>query len=495
MKKLISITFVILILCFNVNAFAQVALYSFTQNNGSYNEITGDTTVAISTSTITNPMNLDDVTYPSNSIPFSFRFNGAAYTAFAINSNGFITFGVTPPVAANYGPIAATETYDGAVSGFGANLIGIFGTNADRVAGSLVLSNVVSFAGVVAGRLITGTGIAASATIISFDQSQGTILMSAAATSTGTGEIIQIASASIVRGTTGAAGNRIHTIQFKNFKRNITTGTIDNLNFQIKLYEATGKIEVVYGNIDQGPISVLGQVGLRGILASDFNNRTTSSNWLTTTAGATNDVQCLISSTVYPASGLTFIWGPPTANANIKVIPEGFYNPFSEKLNMRDTVRVYLHNVTSPYAIVDSGKSVIDSVTFSGSFIFSNAPNGTYYLAVKHRNTIETWSKAGGESITNGGTLNYDFTNLITKAYGNNMIQADASPVRFAIYSGDVNQDGTVDLADGSLIDNDAFNFASGYISTDVNGDGIVDVADAVYADNNGFNFVGKITP
>ena len=45
------------------------------------------------------------------------------------------------------------------------------------------------------------------------------------------------------------------------------------------------------------------------------------------------------------------------------------------------------------------------------------------------------------------------------------------------------------------LIDNDAFNFESGYLPTDVNGDGVVDVADAVFADNNGFNFVGKITP
>ncbi|MBK9331187.1 MAG: hypothetical protein IPM96_02020 [Ignavibacteria bacterium] len=75
------------------------------------------------------------------------------------------------------------------------------------------------------------------------------------------------------------------------------------------------------------------------------------------------------------------------------------------------------------------------------------------------------------------------------------MAQVDDMPVRFAFYGGDVNQDGTIDLSDGSLIDNDAFNFASGYLPTDVNGDGIVDVADAVFADNNSFNFVGKITP
>lgn len=131
MKRLISIS-VILFLNLNLNLSAQVAGYTFSQYLGTYSEIAGDTTVAHSTSTITNPMDLDDVTYPSNRIPFPFRFNGVSYTNLAVNTNGFITFGTTPPVAANYGPIAATETYDGAVSGFGIDLIGIFGTNASR---------------------------------------------------------------------------------------------------------------------------------------------------------------------------------------------------------------------------------------------------------------------------------------------------------------------------------------------------------------------------
>jgi len=91
--------------------------------------------------------------------------------------------------------------------------------------------------------------------------------------------------------------------------------------------------------------------------------------------------------------------------------------------------------------------------------------------------------------------LTYNFSTAATQAYGDNMPQINAAPLRFGNYSGDVNQDGIIDLADGSLIDNDAFNFESGYLPTDVNGDGIIDVADAVYADNNGFNFVGKITP
>ncbi|MBK9331159.1 MAG: hypothetical protein IPM96_01875 [Ignavibacteria bacterium] len=52
-----------------------------------------------------------------------------------------------------------------------------------------------------------------------------------------------------------------------------------------------------------------------------------------------------------------------------------------------------------------------------------------------------------------------------------------------------MNQDGTVDVTDNVLIDNDAGNFMSGYIPTDVNGDETTDVSDAAIADNNAVNF------
>jgi len=170
---------------------------------------------------------------------------------------------------------------------------------------------------------------------------------------------------------------------------------------------------------------------------------------------------------------------------------EGFYNVPTTRLNMRDTARVYLRNSSSPYAIVDSAKSIIDSVTYTGSFLFSNAGTGTYYLQTKHRNSIETWSKTP-QSYTLGTGLNYDFTDNITKAFGNNMVQKSS---KFCLYSGDVNQDGIIDIDDNQFIDNDAFNFGSGYVVSDVTGDELVDLADASIADNNALNFVGKITP
>jgi len=180
------------------------------------------------------------------------------------------------------------------------------------------------------------------------------------------------------------------------------------------------------------------------------------------------------------------------SSINVSIAPEGFFDQQANLLILKDTVKAFLRNIVPPFTIVDSSIAILDSVTLYANFKFQNASNGTYYLVVKHRNTIETWSKSGGESFTKYSSMEFDFTSDQIKAYGSNMIQIGD---KWCIYSGDINQDGIIDISDVSLIDNDAFNFASGYVATDLNGDGIVDVSDAVYADNNSFNFIGKITP
>jgi hypothetical protein len=180
--------------------------------------------------------------------------------------------------------------------------------------------------------------------------------------------------------------------------------------------------------------------------------------------------------------------GVPASTINIKVIPQGFYNTASQQLNMRDTVRAYLHSNVSPYNVLDSAISVIDSVTFTGAFTF-NQPSGTYYIVVKHRNSIETWSKSGGESFVAASVMNYNFTDASSKAYLNNLIQVDASPVTFGIYGGDVNQDDIVDLTDIGNTSNDATFFASGYVSTDVTGNNVTELSDVVLVYNNALIF------
>lgn len=187
--------------------------------------------------------------------------------------------------------------------------------------------------------------------------------------------------------------------------------------------------------------------------------------------------------------------GSAYSTSTIKVIPEGLYNSATNKLNRKDTVRIYLRNAVSPFSIVDSAKSVIDSITFNGSYTFTNAPSGNYYIQTKHRNSIETWSKSGGETYNLGSAFSYDFTALSSQAYGSNMIQVDATPIRFAIYSGDIDQDGIIDASDVSIVDNDASNSLSGYVASDLNRDDFIDASDISIVENNSYRGVIAITP
>ncbi|MBK6772205.1 MAG: hypothetical protein IPG78_08795 [Ignavibacteria bacterium] len=152
-------------------------------------------------------------------------------------------------------------------------------------------------------------------------------------------------------------------------------------------------------------------------------------------------------------------------------------------MSRRDTVTSYIHNITFPYGIVDSAKSVIDSISFKGLFRFLNVPTGTYYIAVKNFNTMETWSKTGGEPLLITDTTNYDFTTAANKAYGNNLILKGG---KYCIYSGNVNGDAIVDASDLSDVDNDSYSALSGrFLRSDVNADGTVDAADVSQVDNN----------
>ena len=177
---------------------------------------------------------------------------------------------------------------------------------------------------------------------------------------------------------------------------------------------------------------------------------------------------------------------------DLKLFIEGFYNPGSNS-QVSDTVSVELRNSASPFAIVDQTKAIVES---NGNLhlTFLDAPSGNYYFTVKHRNSIETWS-AVPFSFTSGISTVIDLSMSISQAYGNNQIQVDASPVRFAIYIGDENQDGFVNLTDLVNVSNDASSFTNGYVPTDMNGDNSTDLNDLVITSNNASAFVSKVTP
>jgi len=168
---------------------------------------------------------------------------------------------------------------------------------------------------------------------------------------------------------------------------------------------------------------------------------------------------------------------------------------FGEAMKLRpDVVKVTFRSSTSPYSIVDVDTviSIVDSPKVSARIFTENVALGSsYFIVLNHRNSIETWSK-NPVMITGDTTTNYNFTTSLSKAYGNNMVLVDGLA---SIYSGDVNQDGLVDIGDIVLCYNASSAFLTGYEDTDLNGDGLIDISDIVTCYNNNAGFVQVMRP
>jgi hypothetical protein len=158
---------------------------------------------------------------------------------------------------------------------------------------------------------------------------------------------------------------------------------------------------------------------------------------------------------------------------------------------MQDTITVLLRGSSAPYDLVDSARGYL-SPSGSVTLNFVKPIDGvSYYIVIKHRNSIETWSKSGGEMFT-AGSLTYDFTTSASQAYEDNQVLVGSN---YSVYTGDVNQDGIVDLTDIVAISNDANAFVTGYAVSDLNCNEIVDLADLLYAFNNSSLFVSIKRP
>lgn len=217
------------------------------------------------------------------------------------------------------------------------------------------------------------------------------------------------------------------------------------------------------------------------------------SNAGTPIAGITTDIENNIRSLTTPDIGADeFRFTINSITLDLGMFIEGFYNSVSN-LQVSDTVKIYLRNSSAPYSLADSSKAVVSD---SGKAVltFSNAVTGNYYIELTHRNSIRTWS-ATAVAMTQGNTVNYDFKNSASQAYGANMKQVDNSPVQCSIYSGDVNQDGAIDLFDITDIYNSSVSFTTGYVVTDLDGNNTVDLSDITLAYNNSVNFVSVRNP
>ena len=181
--------------------------------------------------------------------------------------------------------------------------------------------------------------------------------------------------------------------------------------------------------------------------------------------------------------------GIPQSDLHLTALIEGSYNQITD-LMVSDTVTVQLRNQLSPYGLIDSAKGIL-SITGICLLNFNNA-GGTdpYYIVLKHRNSVETWSAYS--QYFSGYSLDYDFIFSENQAYGNNM---KLKGLKYCIFSGDVDQNGIVDLTDVLRVYNDASSFVSGYKVTDLTGDNLTDLTDLLIAYNNSAGFVSVVKP
>lgn len=237
--------------------------YVFSQSSSSYSVITGGTVLG---NTFTDDERFVDpgvpLGGPANTgiglpIGFNFVFNGFTYDRFSINANGWIALGtssLTPAVdmtsTSVYTPLS---TLNAAIPNVKVARIAAFARDLQAQSGAEIRYEVL-----------------------------------------------------------GTAPNRTLVVQWKNYTKYLSIG--DSMNFQIRLLEASNSVQICYGTMTNNAISSLIDCGLRAAPntpATNFANRTTSSSWIASTAGTTANEAMLITQTIFPPSGLTYVWTPP----------------------------------------------------------------------------------------------------------------------------------------------------------------------------------------
>ena len=186
------------------------------------------------------------------------------------------------------------------------------------------------------------------------------------------------------------------------------------------------------------------------------------------------------------------------ATLNLKLYLEGYYLGLGlMQPTLYDLGLSTIYNETDSVNIElwDENKLSIDTPDFKRKVVLHSDGNATmsfpgssygknYYIVIKHRNSMETWSRY---PIYFTDSNYYDFTTGQTKAFtdGINPPMKALETGKFAIYGGDVNHDGTIDIYDLQETENDAFNFSFGYNDTDCTGDGASDALDLQNIENN----------
>jgi hypothetical protein len=218
------------------------------------------------TGTVIATSGTDDALSASQALPFNFSYNGTTFTDFSLSTNGFIKLGTTPLSAAT---------------------------------------------------LVNAIGSADPADINILAPLSNIDLQTAAT-----------ATAEYRYAVTGTAPARVATIQWKNVADKLSTSApaqFASMQFQVKLYEGSNRVEFVYGTWVANAATPTGQpfvVGLKGssnaIADRLFASKPSSATaWSTTTFSPGTTTQLLahfVRNTFLPDAGRTYRFAPSAAN-------------------------------------------------------------------------------------------------------------------------------------------------------------------------------------
>lgn len=425
MKTKLFFVATIAFLLFQSGFKAQVANYTFTQSLVTYS--------AISSGTIVGPtFQDDDVT--NVTLPFQFVYDGTTYTNVNVCSNGYLSFNNLNGF--EYTAISDIGTQN-VICPFGQDLIMAVLITADLTQGSNTLTNCSSVTGYSVGDVLWDYGFDfgnVNPTITAI--SGNNIVVNTNAASTTTGYDVANYHGNIKSLVSGTSPNRVFELQYSNFSR---IGIYDEMiNFKVKLYETSNKIEFVYGNMVPGNDNTPSEVGLKGNTNSDFNSRKViaPTNWSNSVASSSITDVCDFLTSLFPLNGQSYLWAPISCTTPVLSIAQSntvlcageqatltangaaTYSWVNATTN---AVLVITPTITTTYTLIGSNSNCTNSISITQSV----TPNPS--VSVLQSSTLICSGSSATLTASGAGTYSWNT--------GENAAQIIVTPTTTSTYS------------------------------------------------------------
>jgi hypothetical protein len=206
--------------------------------------------------------------------------------------------------------------------------------------------------------------------------------------------------------TQGSAPNRTFTVQYKDFG---PTSSSELYNFQIVLYETSGRIDINYGSFTVSATRNP-QVGLRGAASADYAARwmLVGQTWLTSSAASCN-CATEISTSRFPMTNLQYRWMPSApmtyvsstvTQTNFADVLRGTTNVQMIGIEIRMTGEQSAMSLTS--VSFNTTGTTNPSTDISNAKLWSTSGNCSYAVTSQQGSTI---ASPNGVFIINGFSL------------------------------------------------------------------------------------------